>query len=196
MEVRDGKDLLNHSAIAGLSPTLYFLILCPVLMNEENQFQLIFLRLYLSVVKKLLMGTNILLICFLCLFYFLKNPNCAVFDEISLKISCTLYDVWFCTFLTLSQLFYTLSLCNPFRFFSFPLLFVVRCLIFQGIGLRLVDCLGWFLFFLNFHKRLRTKLQNSVTTVCWGEILGCLKHWCRMVIVFQCFCRKCRLASR
>lgn len=37
IEVRDGKGLLSHSAITGLSPTLYFLMFCLVLMNEEKE---------------------------------------------------------------------------------------------------------------------------------------------------------------
>lgn len=38
IEVRDGKDLLRPSTVAGLSPTLYFWMFCPVLMNDEEEF--------------------------------------------------------------------------------------------------------------------------------------------------------------
>lgn len=111
-----------------------------------------------------------------------------------LKISCTLHDV---TFLALCDLFYILSLCNPFRFSSFPLSYF-----WWGVWYSGVLVFGWLaglffvcFFFFNFHKRLRTKLQDSVSAVWWQEILGCLEPWWRMVTVFHCFCRKSRLAS-
>lgn len=101
-----------------------------------------------------------------------KSKLCQiVYDEMSLNISCTLHDV---TFLALCHLFYTLSLCNTFRFFSFPLYYF-----WWGVWYSRVLILGWLVvwllgFFSNFHERLRTKLQNSVSAVWWGEVLGTL----------------------
>lgn len=80
-----------------------------------------------------------------------KSKLCQiVYDEMSLNISCTLHDV---TFLALCHLFYTLSLCNTFRFFSFPLYYF-----WWGVWYSRVLILGWLVvWLLGFFFQIFTK---------------------------------------
>lgn len=153
--------------------------------TKKSSFSQLFLRLYLTVVKMLLMGTNILLMCFLCLFKKKKNPNCAICDE----SNCFLYSSW-CYFSNLVSFILYLQFLLILSDF-YLILFII-----SGDVSDILGCwfgVGWlsglFYFFSNFHQRLRTKLQNFVT-VWWGEILDCLEQCWRVVTVFHCFLQK------
>lgn len=116
-----------------------------------------FLRLYLSVVKMLLTGTNILLIYFLCLFYFLKQYKlCHVWWN-EPRGFLYLHDV---TFLALCHLFCTLSLCNPFRFFSCPL-----CYFWWGIP-KYWLLVGWLAGLVRVLFEFSQEAQNQTAEFC------------------------------